>query len=69
MCNKLSIIIDGENKICHGKTEFEQYLSTNTAIQNILEEKLNPKEVNYTQEKKQEINNSTPAKQTNIKIK
>jgi hypothetical protein len=34
--------IEGENKIFHNKTKFKQYLSTNPAIHNILEEKLQP---------------------------
>ncbi|MBV2150901.1 hypothetical protein KRZ98_22135 [Sphingobium sp. AS12] len=29
---KLSIIIDGENKIFHDKTRFKQYISTNPAL-------------------------------------
>jgi hypothetical protein len=29
---KLSITIDGENKIFHDKTKFTQYLSTNSAL-------------------------------------
>ena len=44
---KLSITIDGENKIFHDKTKFKQYLSTNPALQKILEGKLQPKEENY----------------------
>ena len=47
--NKLSITIDGENKTFHEK-KFKQYLSSNPSIQKILEEKLQPKEVNHTQE-------------------
>jgi hypothetical protein len=47
---KLAITINGGNKIFHDKTKFKQYLLTNTALQKILEEKLQPKEVNYTQE-------------------
>jgi hypothetical protein len=37
---KLSINIDGENKIFQDKTKFKQYLSTNPALQRILEGKL-----------------------------
>ena len=33
---KLSITIDGETKICHDKTKFTQYLSTNPALQSII---------------------------------
>jgi hypothetical protein len=29
---KLSITTDGETKICHDKTQFTQYLSTNIAL-------------------------------------
>ena len=46
---KLSITIDGENKIFHDKTRFKQYVSTNPALQKILEGKLQPKEANYNQ--------------------
>ena len=38
--------------IFHDKIKFKQYLYTNPALQKILEEKLQPKEANYTQEKK-----------------
>ena len=34
---KLSINIDGESKIFQDKTKFKQYLSTNRALQRILE--------------------------------
>jgi hypothetical protein len=37
---KLSITIDGENKIFHDKTKFTQYLSTNPALQRIIDGKL-----------------------------
>jgi hypothetical protein len=36
---KLSITIDGENKIFHDKTKFTQYLSTNPALQRIRDRK------------------------------
>jgi hypothetical protein len=36
---KLSITIDGENKIFHDKTKFTQYLSTNPALQRIIDGK------------------------------
>ena len=36
---KFSIIIDGENKVFHGKTKFTHYLSTNPALQRIITEK------------------------------
>jgi hypothetical protein len=36
---KLSITIDGENKILHDKIKFKQYLFTNIALQKLLEEK------------------------------
>ncbi|MBV2133994.1 hypothetical protein KRX52_14530, partial [Pseudomonas sp. MAP12] len=45
---KLSITIDGENKIFHDKTRFKQYVTTNPALQKVLEGKLQPKEINYT---------------------
>ena len=44
---KLSINIDGENKIFHNKTRFKQYISTNPALQKVLERKLQPKEANW----------------------
>jgi hypothetical protein len=37
---KLSITIDGENKVFHDKTKFTQYLSTNPALQRIIKGKL-----------------------------
>jgi hypothetical protein len=46
---KLSVTKDGETKIFHDKTKFKQYLSTNPAIHQILEGKLQHKEGNYTQ--------------------
>ena len=48
---KLSINIDGENKIFQDKTKFKQYLSTNRALQRILEGKLQHKKDTYTKEK------------------
>ena len=48
---KLSIAINGETKIFHDKTKFRQYLSTNPALQMIIDGKLQHKEVNYTLEK------------------
>jgi hypothetical protein len=48
---KLSITIDGETKIFHDKKEFAQYLSTNPALQIIIDGKLQNKEGNYTLEK------------------
>jgi hypothetical protein len=41
---KLSINIDGEAKIFQEKNKFKQYLSTNPALQRILEGKLQHKE-------------------------
>jgi hypothetical protein len=46
-----SITIDGESKIFHDKTKFAQYLSTNPALQRIIDGKLQHKEGNYTLEK------------------
>jgi hypothetical protein len=36
---KLSITIDGETKVFHDKTKFIQYLSTNPALQRIIDGK------------------------------
>jgi hypothetical protein len=47
----LSINIDGETTIFQEKTKFKQYLSTNPAIQKILEGKLQHKEYICTKEK------------------
>ena len=41
---KLSMTIDGENKIFHDKTKFTQYLSTNPALQRIIDGKHQHKE-------------------------
>jgi hypothetical protein len=48
---KLSITIGGGTKIFHDKTKFTQYLSTNPALQRIIDEKCQHKEGNYTLEK------------------
>ena len=45
---KLSIIIDGENKIFNDKARFSQYISSNPALQKALKGKLQPKEIYYT---------------------
>jgi hypothetical protein len=45
---KLSTTIDGETRIFHDKKKFKPYLSTNSAVQRILE--LQPNEANYTQD-------------------
>jgi len=47
---KLSINIDGETKIFHDINKFTQYLSTKSALQRIIDEKLQHKEENYTLE-------------------
>ena len=47
---KLSITIDGENKIFHDKTKFTQYLSINPVLQRIIDGKLQHEE-NYILEK------------------
>lgn len=47
---KLSINIDGETKIFHDKTKFTQYLSTNPALQRIINGKAQHKEASYTLE-------------------
>ena len=41
---KLSITIDGENKLFYEKTKFTQYLSTNPALQRIIKGKHQHKE-------------------------
>jgi hypothetical protein len=48
---KLSITIDGETKIFQDKTKFKQYLSTNPALQRIIDGKCQYMEGNYTLEK------------------
>jgi hypothetical protein len=48
---KLSITIDEETKIFHGKIQFTQYLSKNPVLQGITDGKLQHKEGNYTVEK------------------
>jgi hypothetical protein len=48
---KLSVTIQEENKIFHDKIKFAQYLSTNPALQRIIDGKHQHKEVNYTLEK------------------
>jgi hypothetical protein len=54
---KLAITIDGEAKALQDKTKFKQYLSTNPALQRIVEGKIQDKEGNYTHlQKTQEIN-------------
>jgi hypothetical protein len=48
---KLSITIDGENKIFHDKTKFTQYLSTHSTLQRIIDGKHQHKEGKYMVEK------------------
>jgi hypothetical protein len=45
-----SITIDGETKIFYDKIKFTQYLSTNPALQRVIDGKLEQKEENYTLE-------------------
>jgi hypothetical protein len=52
---KLSITIDGETKIFQDKTKFTQYLSTNPALQMIIDVKCRHKEGNYTPEKNKKV--------------
>jgi hypothetical protein len=52
---KLSITTDGKTKILHGKTKFIQYLSTNPALQRIIDGKFQHKEGNYTLEKSKKV--------------
>lgn len=47
---KLSVLIDGENKIFNDKNKFQQYLQTNPALQKTLEGKIQPKKASYIQE-------------------
>jgi hypothetical protein len=55
MLAKLSITIDGENKIFHNKTKFTQYPFINPALQRIIDGKLQHKEGNYTPEKTKKV--------------
>jgi hypothetical protein len=48
---KLSITIDGGNKVFHNETKFTQYLSMNQALQRIIEGKFQHNEGNSTLEK------------------
>jgi hypothetical protein len=48
---KLSITIDGETKIFNDKTKITQYLSTNPALQRMIDGKCQQKEGNYILEK------------------
>jgi hypothetical protein len=52
---KLSITIDGKTKIFHDKNKFTQYLSTNPALQRIIDGKLQHKAGNYTLEKARKL--------------
>ena len=63
---KLSITIDGENKIFHDKTKFTHYLYTNPALQRIITEKKNTR-TETTPQKKQESNPSTNLKEDSHK--
>jgi hypothetical protein len=67
---KLSIIIDGETKIFHGKTTFTQYLSIYPALQRIIDAKCQHNEGNYTLEKASNLYSTNPVEDnyTNIKI-
>jgi hypothetical protein len=56
---KLSITIDGENKIFHDKTKFTQYLSINLSLQKIIDGKHQNKEGN-TLEKARKKSFNTP---------
>jgi len=51
---KLSINIHGETKLLHDKTKFTQYLSTNPALQRIVDGKLQQRKEAILQ-KKQEV--------------
>jgi len=47
---KLAITVDGKPKIFHDKTKYKQYLSTNPALQRIIDGKQQHKEGIYTLE-------------------
>lgn len=47
---KSSITIDRENKAFHDTNKFKQHLFTNSALHKVVGRKLQPKEVNHTQE-------------------
>jgi hypothetical protein len=57
---KLSITIDGENKIFHDKNKFTQYFSTNPVLQRIIDGKYQHKEGNYTLEKARKLSFNKP---------
>jgi hypothetical protein len=48
---KLSITIDGENQLFHEKNKCTQYLSTNSALQKIIDGKLQHKKGSHTLKK------------------
>ena len=52
---KLSITIDGENKIFHDRTRFNQYLASNPTLRKVLERKLQPKKVSYSHKNTENI--------------
>jgi hypothetical protein len=64
---KFSINIDEEIKIFQDKTKFKQYLSTNPALQRILEGKLQHKVSTYTKEKQDTKHLTTKPKEENHK--
>ena len=51
---KLSITIDGENRIVHDKIKFTHFISINAALQRIIDGKHQHKVGNYTLEKRKE---------------
>jgi hypothetical protein len=59
---KLSITIDGETKVFHGKTKFTQYLSMNAALQRIIKGKLQHKDGIYMLEKARKLTFNKPKK-------
>jgi hypothetical protein len=52
ICSKILNYHNGETKIFHDKTKCTQYLSTNPALQRIIDGKCQHKEGNYTLEKR-----------------
>jgi hypothetical protein len=58
----LSITIDRKIKILHDKTKFKQYLSTNPALQRIIDEKCQHKEGNLHPRKSKKVIFQQPQK-------
>jgi len=65
---KLSIAIDGETKIFHDKIKFKQYLSTNPALQRLINGKAKYKEASCTLEKARNKSFCNKTKEKHISI-